>query len=170
MVRVGIISDTHDNLSAVDKALNEFESRNVKVLIHAGDIIAPFTLRRILARGFDFRGVFGNNDGEVVLLSRVAQEQGAILTPQPLLINIEGLSFLIMHGLQDLQETRNVVTRLANTGSFDVVVYGHTHEIDVRMVGRTLVVNPGEACGYLTGRKTIAVLDTESRSVEIVEI
>ncbi|MEM2187311.1 MAG: metallophosphoesterase family protein, partial [Thermofilaceae archaeon] len=64
----------------------------------------------------------------------------------------------------------NVVTRLANTGSFDVVVYGHTHEIDVRMVGRTLVVNPGEACGYLTGRKTIAVLDTESRSVEIVEI
>ncbi|MEM1690701.1 MAG: metallophosphoesterase [Thermofilaceae archaeon] len=170
MVRVGIISDTHDNLSAVDKALNEFESRNVKVLIHAGDIIAPFTLRRILARGFDFRGVFGNNDGEVVLLSRVAQEQGAILTPQPLLINIEGLSLLIMHGLQDLQETRNVVTRLANTGTFDVVVYGHTHEIDVRMVGRTLVVNPGEACGYLTGRKTIAILDTESKSVEIVEI
>lgn len=170
VAKVGIISDTHDNLPAVDRALEELEKRGVRMLIHAGDIIAPFTLRRILARGFEFRGVFGNNDGEVALLSRVAREQGALLVPQPLYLRIEGLNVLVMHGLQDLQETKNLVTRLASGGAFDVIVYGHTHEIDVRKLEKALVVNPGEACGYLTGRRTVAILDTGSMEIEIIEV
>lgn len=170
MVKIGVISDTHDNIPAVEKVLNELEKRNVRMLIHAGDIIAPFTLRRILARGFEFKGVFGNNDGEVVLLSRVAQEHGAVLTPQPLLVRAGELSILVMHGVQDLQETKNLVTRLASGGNFDVIVYGHTHETDVRRLGKTLIINPGEACGYLTGRRTVAVLDTEGLNVELIEV
>lgn len=170
MVKIGIISDTHDNLPAVDRALSEFEKHNVRALVHAGDIIAPFTLRRILARGFEFKGVFGNNDGEIALLSKVAQERGAVLTPQPLLIRIERFSILIMHGLQDLQETKNLATQLAASKSFDVVIYGHTHEIDVRRLEKTLVINPGEACGYLTGKRTIAILDTEGMNVVVIEI
>ena len=169
MVLLGVISDTHDNLHAVDKALEEFERRGVKTIIHAGDIIAPFTLRRILARGFTFKGVFGNNDGEVMLLSRVAQEKGALLTHQPLLLEQGNLKILVMHGITDPQGTKELATRLATLSSIDVLIYGHTHEVDVRKIGKTLVINPGEACGYLAGRRTIAVLDTEKLEVEIIE-
>ena len=38
----------------------------------------------------------------------------------------------------------------------------------MRRIGSTLVLNPGEACGCLTGRKTVALLDTEALSIEIV--
>ncbi|MCD6357970.1 MAG: metallophosphoesterase family protein, partial [Thermoproteales archaeon] len=67
MAKIGVMADTHDNLAALDKALRELERRGVKRVLHAGDIIAPFTLRRILARGFEFTGVFGNNDGELLV-------------------------------------------------------------------------------------------------------
>jgi len=170
VAKIGIISDTHDNLPAVDRCLEELRARGVTTLIHAGDIIAPFTLRRILERGFRFLGVFGNNDGEVVILSRMAREHGIVLTHQPLVTQVEGLSLLVMHGIPSPQETKDLVTKLASGGTFDVIVYGHTHEVDVRRVGRTLVINPGEACGYLTGKRTVAILDTERLEVEVVEL
>jgi putative phosphoesterase len=170
VAKIGIISDTHDNLPAVDAALERLEKMGVRLLLHAGDIVAPFTLRRILSRGFEFRGVFGNNDGELLLLSRVARDQGAVLTHQPLVTDVGGLRVVVLHGLSGLEETKSFVTALAKSGEYDLVVYGHTHEVDVRKVGRTLIVNPGEACGYLTGKKSFAVLDTERMEVEIVTL
>lgn len=170
MGRIGIVSDSHDNLEAVDKALTELEKRGIKLIIHAGDIIAPFTLRRILKRGFELRGVFGNNDGELLLLTRVAREANATLSPQPLITEIEGLRILVMHGTSDLSETKFFATKIAESRAFDVVVYGHTHEVDTRSVNRVLIINPGELCGYLTGRRTFAILDSEKREVEIVDI
>lgn len=170
VAKVGVISDTHDNLSAIEKALEGFEQRGARTLVHAGDIIAPFSLRRFLSRGFEFRGVFGNNDGELLLLSKVAQEHGATLVHQPLVLQLGGLHVLVMHGIPSLQETKTLIERLALGGVFDVIIYGHTHEVDVRRVGGTLIINPGEACGYLTGKRTAAVLDTGTLEVEIMEI
>lgn len=170
MRKIGLISDTHDNLAAVDAAFERLEKLGVKLLLHAGDIIAPFTLRRILSKEFEFRGVFGNNDGELLVLSRVAREHGAILVQQPLITDVEGLRVLVMHGVSGIEETKNFATVLAKSGEYDVVVYGHTHDADVRKVGKTLVVNPGEACGYLTGKRSIAVLDTEKLEVELITL
>jgi putative phosphoesterase len=39
---LGLISDTHDNLSAVKKAVNYFNIKNVDIVLHAGDLIAHF--------------------------------------------------------------------------------------------------------------------------------
>ena len=50
------------------------------------------------------------------------------------------------------------------------MVYGHTHKPDIRKVGGTLVVNPGEAGGWLYGRSTVAVVDLESMEVELIDI
>jgi len=35
--------------------------------------------------------------------------------------------------------------------------------------GRTLVVNPGECCGYLSGKRTVALVDTETMNAELME-
>lgn len=170
MAKVGVIADTHDKLSTLDRALGELKRRGVKRVLHAGDIIAPFTLRRILEGGFEFTGVYGNNDGELLVLARVAREAGATLAPPPLIVEVEGLKVVILHGAGGGPETRSLATALAKSGEYDVVIYGHTHEVDVRKVGRSLVVNPGEVCGYLTGKSTLAILDTERLEVELVEV
>jgi len=170
VAKIGVMADTHDNLAALDKALKELERRGVKRVLHAGDIIAPFTLRRILARGFEFTGVFGNNDGELLVLARVAREAGATLAPPPLAIEVEGLKVLLLHGAGGAPETKSLATALAKSGEYDVVIYGHTHEVDVRRVGQTLIINPGEVCGYLTGRSTLVLLDTERLEAELLEV
>jgi putative phosphoesterase len=59
---------------------------------------------------------------------------------------------------------------LVNHGNFDAVVHGHSHSEVSRKNGKTLVVNPGEVCGYLTGNPTIALLDTVKRESKILEI
>jgi hypothetical protein len=53
-------------------------------------------------------------------------------------------------------------------GGYDIIIHGHTHEAKTYHKGRTLVINPGEACGYLTGKPTIATLDTKTLDVKII--
>jgi len=59
---------------------------------------------------------------------------------------------------------------VAQSGVYDFVFYGHTHEVDIRKVGNTLIVNPGESCGYLTGKATVVLLDPKTGSTELLEI
>ena len=63
----------------------------------------------------------------------------------------------------------DAIDALADSGHYDVIIYGHTHEIDVRH-GKTVVINPGETGGWTTGRSTVALLDLNNMDVEIVEL
>lgn len=60
---VGVISDTHDNVSAVDSAVSIFEERGVETVIHCGDVIAPPVVPHF--EGLEVHAVLGNNDGEL---------------------------------------------------------------------------------------------------------
>jgi putative phosphoesterase len=51
----------------------------------------------------------------------------------------------------------------------DVIIYGHTHDVDIRE-GETVIINPGEAGGWLRGRSTVALLDLATMDVAIEEI
>jgi putative phosphoesterase len=75
-----------------------------------------------------------------------------------------GVAISIIHGKEE-----QIVTALAKSGQYDVVIRGHTHIPEVKKVHSTLLINPGEACGYLTNTKT-AILDTVSMEVNIIEL
>jgi predicted phosphodiesterase len=54
---------------------------------------------------------------------------------------------------------------------WDVAVFGHTHKPRVRTDERgRLFINPGETSGWTFGRPTIALFDTASRSVQIMDL
>jgi len=61
------------------------------------------------------------------------------------------------------------IDALVKSGEYDLVVYGHTHEIDIRE-GKALVINPGEACGWISGRATAVVLDTGTMRPRVIDI
>jgi len=46
----------------------------------------------------------------------------------------------------------------------DRLVYGHTHRPDIRRVGRTLIINPGEATDWITGSARVGILDLSDMS------
>ena len=165
MELVGVLSDSHDNIRKIDEAIAFLKEKGIDIIIHAGDIIAPFAFKKF--KGFKVYAVYGNNDGEKLLLKRVAVDLGFILSEQPLIADINGYHVAVIHGVNTAAATRSIAYSLARSGDFDVVVYGHLHETEVRRVGDTLVLNPGELCGYLTGKATLALVDLEERKAEI---
>ncbi len=167
---IGLMSDSHDNLVYVDKALNLMRTKGIEILIHLGDIVSPFTLRKIAELPVKTIVILGNNDGDKILLKEIALKAGILLKDQVHEITIDGLSFLLLHGFGTKEQTLKIVRALAQSQQYDVIAYGHTHEVHFERIGRTTIVNPGEVCGYLTGKASIAFFDTKEKRVEIVNI
>lgn len=170
-MKIGVISDTHDNKEKILKAVSIMNEKEVEALIHCGDFIAPFV--KLWFDGLNkkakssFYGVFGNNDGEVIylreLLGRICEfPQGGL----ELIIELDGKKIFAAHMPND-----KTVEAMALSGKFDIILRGHTHKIENKKYDNgVLVVNPGEACGYLSDTATFAIIDTESMEAEIIEI
>lgn len=157
---IGVMSDSHDNMPQIQKAVDVFNGRQVEHVIHAGDFGAPFTFRILKHLKGGFTGIYGNNDGEKLLLQKLSQGR---VFKQPHVFELDGKKIVVVH-------EHHVVDALAASGHYDVVVYGHTHEPDLRTVGKTLVVNPGETGGWLYGKSTVALVDLQAMSAEIVDL
>jgi putative phosphoesterase len=158
---VGILADTHDNRTAIQKAVALFNQRGTGLVIHAGDMISPFCILDFRALACPMQLVFGNNDGEKIGLHAAFQSKGTIQNG-PRIFTYEGKRFLLMHEDQ-------CVDSLQDLNAVDVVVYGHTHEVDVRP-GPPLIINPGEAGGWLKGRSTVALLDLNTMQAGIMDL
>ena len=68
-MKIGLISDTHDDINNVQKAIEIFKEEKVSLIIHAGDFIFPgvideFKKLKDELPGIRIIGVLGNNDGE----------------------------------------------------------------------------------------------------------
>ncbi|MEM2907766.1 MAG: metallophosphoesterase [Candidatus Hadarchaeales archaeon] len=159
-----MISDTHDRLDAIKKAVDFFNRAGVEQVLHAGDLVSPFTAREFRGLRAKLYIVWGNNDGDKELLRVKFSEIGAELLGDFAALEFAGRRVALLHGTNQV-----LVDALAKGGEFDVVVCGHTHEAGI-VEGRTLIVNPGEVCGYLSGHQTVALLDLATLRSEIVEL
>lgn len=163
---VGIIADTHDNLPLVDKAIDRLNREKVEIVLHAGDYVAPFTVVRFKQLKAKLIGVFGNNDGDHEFLKkRFADIEAAEIRSNFAEVTADGLKIALLHG-----EDEELLQSLVSTEYYDIVVHGHSHEAGTYKKSKTIVVNPGEVCGYLSGKSTIALLDTETREAKIVRL
>jgi len=162
---LGLISDTHDNLKAVDQALEIFKDYNVELILHAGDWIAPFTLKRLAQAGIKIIGVLGNNDGEKRLLLEFAKKFNVDLKAEIATVSINNKNIALTHGTSSI-----IVEALTKSGMFDIVIFGHTHKKELRKIDGTLLINPGEACGYLSGEATVAILNVETMDVKFLTL
>ena len=162
---MGIIADTHDRLPLLDKAVKRLNEEKVELVLHAGDYIAPFVVPHFKPLKADLIGVFGNNDGDQELLKKRFSELGAEIRGRFAEVIVEGLRIAMLHG-----DEEGLLRSLIHVESHDVIVHGHTHEAKTYRKGETLVINPGETCGYLTGKPTIATLNTQTLDVSIIPL
>lgn len=157
-MKVGLISDTHDNLPAVRAALAEFERRAIDVLLHPGDVVAPFTARLLARCPGTLHITYGNNDGERRGLREVLPQ----IQDGPLHVALGGRRVLLHHARE--------WCRGEDVARADVIVTGHTHGAEIERAGDQLFINPGECCGWVTGTCRVAVLDLETLDVESIEV
>lgn len=161
-MKIGIMADSHDNLPKIRAAMELFAREGVGLILHAGDFVAPFAVRAMHGAPCRVVAVFGNNDGERVGLSRAFEPIGEV-HPRIAIVEADGKRIGVVH--QD-----ELVAPIASGNALDVLVYGHTHKLDIRREGQVLVVNPGEVGGWLTGRCTVVTLDTESMEPRVWEV
>jgi putative phosphoesterase len=161
-MKIGVLSDTHDNLPNIRKAVAAFLEHGVAAVLHAGDFCSPFTLaefKPLAERGIPMHAVFGNNDGDRLLLS--ARGQGICSFR-------DGASVLELGGRRiALMHYPDLAADLHASGAFDLVVYGHDHKKRVEGT-RSRLLNPGTCSGYLADAATVAVVDADDMNVEFV--
>ena len=163
-MKIGVMSDTHDRLEAVDKAIEFFNKEKVEHVLHAGDLVSPFVAPRFSKLKMKLHYVWGNNEGDREFTTVRFAEIGVKPLGNFAKLELGGRKIALLHGTHE-----DIVAALVKSGSFDVVVRGHTHRAEVKK-GKTLYINPGETCGYLTGRKTVAILDLAKLKAEILEL
>jgi uncharacterized protein len=157
---IGVMSDSHDNLDAIRKAVKIFNNKDLDLIIHAGDLISPFTAKEFQKLNPELIAVYGNNDGEREGLKSAYKDICHLDDFKE--ISIEGWKFAVIHGTNPA-----IVDSLALSCKYDVVVRGHTHKLEI-LTGETMVINPGEVCGYISEEKTIVLLDTDDLSFEVL--
>ena len=92
MPMIGILSDTHDNLTRVREAVRLFNDAGCDLVIHAGDFVAPFAAEELRNLRAPVKAVYGNCDGEKAGLAQVFQGLGEI-ADAPLRFSHAGLRF-----------------------------------------------------------------------------
>jgi hypothetical protein len=141
-MRIAIMSDTHDQIPHVRRAVEMIRAAGCDMIIHCGDFVAPFMLKELEAAGIPVHGVFGNNDGDQYLLTKHSLTLYQNITLHGFFGQVEagGRRIAIIHD-------GTLADDIAAGGRFDVVCFGHFHVYMHKRIGDTLVINPGEMLG-----------------------
>ena len=162
-MRVAIISDIHDNIPNLRKAMAAMDG--VDALVCLGDLCSPFIVKE-LAEGFagPIHIVFGNNDGDRFRITEAAGRYAHVsVLGEFAELDFDGTTFAINH-------FDNIGRAIATGGPYDVVCFGHNHRFEIVDQGKPLVINPGEIYGLLTGEATFVIFDTADKSAQRIDV
>jgi len=159
-MRIGVISDTHDNLRNVRRIAELLRAASVERVVHTGDFTRPETLELLARAGVPLFGVFGNNDVARDALLEAAARCGATLAAAPLELHWAGRRIAVLHDPEAHPQL--------DPAGFDVVLHGHKHRQVIERAGGSLIFNPGECAGWLDGHNSVGVLDLARLEVEIL--
>lgn len=165
-MKIGIISDIHENFHNLFLALDLCRDEGVEHLLCLGDMINPGIAMALAKCGLPTNGIWGNNDGDKVLITRFALHPKSQLSMSDKtydFVEVAGKRIFITHYTELAQP-------MAKSGEYDLVCYGHDHQQYYEKVGACHVVNPGELSGHLTGLVSFAIYDSDLDEVAFYEL
>ncbi len=165
---IAILSDSHDHYQNLAKAVEIANQRGCQLLLHAGDLVAP-PMVDILAK---FQGgvkmVLGNNEAEIGGLIFKSQQYENV--------SLEGLTQgNYFEGEADgrkifMNHYPKIARLAAQSGEYELCVFGHTHQYHEEKVGQAILLNPGEISGMATGKPGFVIFDTKTKECGRVEL
>ena len=155
-MKIGVVSDTHNNLKNIEKIINLFNDERVPVVIHTGDISNANTFERFSKLNSKLIGVYGNNDRNESGLKEVAQKNNFQFQEPPRRLSLLDREIVIFH------EPDKIDQFLSENKLIDVVLYGHTHRYENKIKNGVLFFNPGESAGMQKGSNAIGILDLKN--------
>ncbi len=148
MLRIGVISDTHNFLDPKIPPL----FAGVDHILHAGDIGQPWLILQ-LEQVAPVTAVLGNTDDPGL---RFRQTE---------IIELDGRKFLIHHIVNPHALDESLQRRISREQP-TVLVFGHTHKPFCETIGSTLFFNPGYAGKSRFGmERSIAILHCTAKEI-----
>jgi len=162
-MRIGLISDTHNDRDAVGRALARLRSEGIVAVLHAGDVTSAGTLR--LFEGFKMLVARGKMDHDAAL-GTTAVELFGVGCFKPLhQLTLDGVSIALAHDSNAIEAHRLIVA-----GETDYIIVGHSHKRQDQRLGRTRVINPGALGNARWDRPSFAILDTDRDELTSIEL
>ena len=161
-LKIGVISDSHDNIGNLKKAFVMMKEQGVEVLIHCGDFCAPFMIKELEDSGFKVHCVFGNTDDRFFSTRIADKSENIILHGDLGELELGGKRIGITH-------FPKLAKGLACTNDYDYVFFGHNHIKSLEDVNGCKLVNPGELAGY-KNKSSFAIIDTSTDKVEFSDV
>ena len=162
-MKLGFFADTHDNLLMIKKAIDFFNKKEVDLVLHLGDFVSPFFLNGLNELRPKLVAIFGNNDGDKLMLTKRFYEKGYDLFSPPYTLELDSQKVLMLHEPFELKA-------LSKSGEYRIIAYAHTHIPEIKREKETLIINPGECGGWLYGKSTMACVDLETLKSEIIDL
>jgi len=155
-MKIGVVSDSHNNLTKLQEALAIFHQEQVSTLIHCGDITTPETAACL--GEFRVLHTSGNGDyasGEIrrVLTSlNPLNFSGEVFTGE-----LESIPIAITHG-----HLPGMVEELLKSGLYRYIFFGHSHRHQDQQVGNARLINPGALGGLKVEDHSACILTLET--------
>ncbi len=160
-MRIGVVSDTHNNLKNVRRIVELFNDARVERVIHTGDISQAKTLDVLAALDAPLWGVFGNNDLERDALNAAIDRHGFHFVEPPLHLNWHGRELIVVHDPLEFDGHLHEGHELA--------LHGHTHRYRHEDQAGTLFFNPGECAGHMRGLNAVGLVDLATLRADLLK-
>jgi len=159
-MRIGIFADTHDHLDHIRLAVAEFNARRTELAVFAGDLVSTFAIPPLRQLNCRLVASFGDNEGNKIGVRGGMEILGEIAEPPFGFRASDGTCILVTHQKELLR---------GQLDGASVVIYAHTHRASIAWdpAGR-LLINPGEVSGWSFGKPSVAILETQPLSAELV--
>lgn len=174
-MKIGVMSDTHDRLENVAKAIKIFQKEKVGLIIHCGDWVSPFVPQFIYSLKprltVPIKSIFGNNEGDHFrFLERKEKEKWAIeFYKESFEFEAQGKKVVVYHGSNPI-----ITKSLISSKLYQAVFTGHTHKAVNEYVDEIFHLNPGTTSGYqarkITNESTVAIYNPTNNSAQIVRL
>ncbi|MEM4267543.1 MAG: metallophosphoesterase [Candidatus Woesearchaeota archaeon] len=158
---IGIISDTHDNVKNVLKAVKLFKVHKVDFVVHCGDIVAPKTIR--FFKGLKMKFVRGNCDGDSEMITEICNEEGHEYLGEVGEIELNEKHIGAYHG-----HNQSVIEEMIRSKRYDYILTGHTHKKTIERFDQTVMINPGGH--YFGDEGTIAILNYKNGDIRFIKL
>ncbi len=166
-MKLGIISDTHNNTGNTQHVLAILRERGVERLIHCGDVTTASTVALFAGRQINF--VYGNVDGDAENRGELTSAVTQYISPGAIAVEytaeIDGVPVAACHG-----DDKRRLTGLIQSGKYRYVFHGHTHRRRDEHIGPTRVINPGSLGGLKPQSRSFCMLDLATGEAEFVNL
>jgi hypothetical protein len=158
-MKIGVLSDSHSNADFVKRALDAFQERGIRTVLHCGDLTSPEIVR--LFEGFETYFVRGNMDRRPGEIERAVEAtEGPRFYGRKWERTLSDKRIAVCHG-----DDSSLLNELLWSGEYDYVFHGHTHRPRDERIGKTRVINPGAH-----DTNTICIIDLARNEVEFIEL